>query len=624
MGQATNKAVTQKGGTEQDSQATSNKINKKQPSNFKNDMHKFLDFLPFDYIIAAFCASFCTASFISLITTAAAYTDLTFLSALSPISFIICMVVVFAGQLALSVITKAKQVIPSTLLASAVAFGAILAYNNPSQIYFNIGIGFVMFLVVAWVAKDDKIGFTKLRLPKKSLWIIAVLGALLFTVTVSLACIARYHAYMTYNFDFGIFAQMFENMRTTGLPNTTVERNTLMSHFGVHFSPIYYLLLPLYMIVPRPETLLVLQALFVAAGVFAVVLLCKKLNLSTNITIAFTFIYLFFPSLSNGCLYDFHENKFLTVLILWTLYFVISKNTRMLFVFAVLTLMVKEDAAIYIMAIALYIILGRKQFIKGGILFAVSIIYFAFATNMVAALGDGIMINRLDNYIPAGEAGFLAVAKTCFFNLGYFISQIFTADKIAFMIWMFLPLAFAPFMGEKKAILLLLVPMLVVDLMSNWQYQYDINYQYTFGVAALLIFMAIMTVQGLSRRNRHTVVLMSCAMCFIMSFSLFYPRVRTYTNAQNANKTTVAAYNDLIATVPKDASVTADNNYIPYMYNFTDLYMYPNYYGSAQKTEYYLVSSGNIASNADNLKTFMGDSYQLIGSAGAMQLYKLK
>ena len=91
-----------------------------------------------------------------------------------------------------------------------------------------------------------------------------------------------------------------------------------------------------------------------------------------------------------------------------------------------------------------------------------------------------------------------------------------------------------------------------------------------------------------------------------------------------SNKTTVAAYNDLIATVPKDASVTADNNYIPYMYNFTDLYMYPNYYGSAQKTEYYLVSSGNIASNADNLKTFMGDSYQLIGSAGAMQLYKLK
>lgn len=88
------------------------------------------------------------------------------------------------------------------------------------------------------------------------------------------ACIARYQSYTAHNFDFGIFTQMFEHMRTTGLPDTTVERNILMSHFGVHFSPFYYILLPFYMIVPRPETPLVLQTVFVAAGVFAVPSAC--------------------------------------------------------------------------------------------------------------------------------------------------------------------------------------------------------------------------------------------------------------------------------------------------------------------------------------------------------------
>lgn len=189
---------------------------------------------------------------------------------------------------------------------------------------------------------------------------------MLFVVFVSVASISRYSAYMAHNFDFGIFTQMFENMRTTGLPDTTVERNVLMSHFGVHFSPFYYVLLPFYAICPRPETLLVLQALFVAAGVVPVILICRRLGLSPTAQSACALIYIFFPALANGCLYDFHENKFLTVLIMWALYFIVKENTIGTIVFCALTLTVKEDAAIYIMAIALYIILSQKNTSSAG------------------------------------------------------------------------------------------------------------------------------------------------------------------------------------------------------------------------------------------------------------------
>ena len=85
-------------------------------------------------------------------------------------------------------------------------------------------------------------------------------------------------------------------------------------------------------------------------------------------------------------------------------------------------------------------------------------------------------------------------------------------------------------------------------------------------------------------------------------------------------------YNELIATIPTDAEVTADGVYIPHMYNFPELYQYPNLHGDRQnkQTEYLLVSGNNVGNNTDDLATFMGDDYTLISEAGNMQLYKLK
>ena len=149
-----------------------------------------------------------------------------------------------------------------------------------------------MFFIIVWIGKDDKLNINDIKLPKNSEWITAGVLLLLFTILVSVASIARYNAYMASNFDFGIFTQMFENMRTTGLADTTVERNVLMSHFGVHFSPFYYVLLPFYAICPRPETLLVIQAAFVALGIIPVVLICKQLKLTKSVTVACSLIYI--------------------------------------------------------------------------------------------------------------------------------------------------------------------------------------------------------------------------------------------------------------------------------------------------------------------------------------------
>lgn len=594
-------------------------------------LKRFLEFLPLDYIFAALCAGFCFGSFMTLMTTDVKYTDISFVSAVSLQVLLGSTVVFFALVILISVILKSKRIVPFSLLASAVLFGSTLAYKgcvigdeNASNIYMNIAIGFVMFFITAWICRDDKLGAAGIILPKHTLKITAAVGIVLFTMIVSAACIARYSAYMSHNFDFGIFAQMFENMRTTGLADTTVERNTLMSHFGVHFSPFYYVLLPFYILCPRPETLLVIQAAFVAIGVIPVILICRHLKLSRSITAVISLIYFFFPSFANGCLYDFHENKFLTVLILWALYFIIKDNLIGSAVFCLLTLMVKEDAAIYIMAIALFVILTRKKFIFGSIMLAGAIVYFLIASSVVALLGSGIMDDRLADYMVNGEGGLGAVVKNCLSDFGYLLSQVFTQEKIIFMVWMLLPVAFAPFLSEKKSMLVLFIPMLAVDLMPSWPYQYDIGFQYTYGAAALIIFMTIMVIAGAKRKTKNIILTFGLSMSIVMSFSLIFPRSAYYIDIAVTNHDMNEQYTELIGTIPKDAEVTANGYYIPHMYQFKNLYQYPNNYDENKKTEYLLVYRLDVDGNTNNLRTFMGDDYEFIKNAGDMRLYKLK
>ena len=148
----------------------------------------------------------------------------------------------------------------------------------------------------------------------------AVVGAtVLFFLFVSVWTVCRVYSFSVPTYDFGIFAQMFHSMKTTGLPMTTVERDGMLSHFAVHVSPIYYLMLPFYWIVPIPATLQVLQAAVLASAVIPLWKLGKHHNLTPVMRFYLCLLLLVYPAYAGGTSYDIHENAYLTPLILWLL-----------------------------------------------------------------------------------------------------------------------------------------------------------------------------------------------------------------------------------------------------------------------------------------------------------------
>lgn len=599
----------------------------KKKLSFKNFFDKLSQSgLNIEYIISAFLSSFILSYIIQLLKSPMFFQLDSYYNS---INFALFWIITVTGGLALCLfthITKQASLIPRTLIVLTAILSILYSsYNDTSDVYFLIGLAVVNLIVVLWCVKDDKLEISKIKVNYKMCFAVACALFLILSIYFSHITSLKYRNFHNATFDFGIFAQMFENMARTGAPLTTVERSVEMSHFGVHFSPVFYLLLPGYYIFRSPIYLICAQACIVALGVFPVYLICKKLGLSGKVTLSFELIYSFYPCLINGCFYDFHENKMLTTIILFLFYFILCEKNIPTIIFSLILLSVKEDAAIYLIAIALYVLLSRKKKMLGTIMLSMAVVYFVLAQAIVSKLGsEGVMMWRLSDYFVNGEEGFFSVFKSILFDVGYLIKMMFTADKFPFIVWMFLPLLFTPLMQEKISNLILLLPIIPINLMQSWQYQYDINFQYTYGVAALIIFLAILGIKNLKGNKKRIALLMSLIMCASAFVNIVSPKIKNNKLINETQSEISKSIDEMLhSTITRDDSVTANHFIMPHLYYVKEIYTVPEYYKEIEQTDYFVINTKD-SENTEKMKIVMEDDYTLINSCGFVEIYKHK
>ena len=401
---------------------------------------------------------------------------------------------------------------------SFLVYGAVsvaLSANNAATRAFSAfifsALAFVVIVLCINYAKDQKIPLLTKDISFKASLIIVISAFVIFSAYWVFLLWARLETYCAPCFDMGIFTQMYDNMTDPAhgfQPITTCERGSYLTHFAVHFSPILYLLMPFCLIFEPTVVLVVAQIVLVLSGVFPIFLICREIKLSNIKSTVMSLLYMLYPVMSSGSFYDFHENAFLAPLILWTLYFSHKKkwyNTLLMFVFALLVLMVKEDAAIYVAFIALYVIFGHKKYIRGAAMFAMTVAYFFFAIYMISYFqqdmlfgAEGNMLSSRYANIIGEEAGFLSLVKVFIFNPALYAVESLTANKLVYIFNMLLPLAFLPLITRKPSRWLLLGPFYILNLVTDYQYQYDIGFQYSFGSGALLVYLAVVNLADLS------------------------------------------------------------------------------------------------------------------------------
>lgn len=529
----------------------------------------------------------------------------------------------------LTILRKRVSMQGWTLFGSSLLYGFMTVFEAGSAgfSYYTVTAAVLLALLFWYLQREGLLPFPYELAERRTVALIAA-AAVGVAVLIGWSTVIRYESYSSSTFDFGIFAQMYESMATTGQPLTTVERNELMSHFSVHFSPIYYILLPFYMLFRTPAFLPAAQIAVVVSGVIPVYLLAKHLRFGEGMKLAWSMIYLTLPAFITPCFYDFHENLFLPPLLLWLLYFCEREKRVAAVGVAVLLLLVKEDAGIYLVAVGLYLLLARGRYPWGSILVGLGVVGFVVSVSIVHAIGgETLATSHYLNLIPAGHPGGLSgILRTVLVNPAYVLTQVLSAEKLTFLLQMLLPLGLFPLLGRRLMDLVLLFPVVAINLMTNYGYQYDVGYQYVFGTGALLVFLAMKHASEWKPGTaRNTLTLLAVLSSLFMCFSLNARNVESIATSYSARKEAAAETTALLESIPKDASVAVSTFLMPHLYAHPEVYMYPSVYrADMPETEYAVfdLRAGYFSEYDDAIAYYTERGYELVETRGFAELYR--
>lgn len=480
------------------------------------------------------------------------------------INFIICFILF---SIVKSLFLLDTDMIFLGLTSTLYSIQLLILQPNP---YMLFGICLFQLLYCYYYSNKIRMLLSKLLLSRTMYWIFIVFIILCITIVISLLTICRYSLSRTSTFDMGIFAQMFYNMKEHGSMLTTCERNRVLSHLDVHTSLFYYILLPIYWFFPDPKTLLVCQAMAITIGGIPLVLLCKHFGFTKKMTLAITFVYAFSPATWGGCLYDFHENVFLMPTLLFLFYsYEKNQNIRMILM-VLLVCSIKEDAPLFVIIFGLYILISDKNIKAGVCVTTLGIICMTIAFAYLSQNGEGLMVGHYGNLTADGTL--LGILKTLLTNPGYLFTQMFTAEKLAFIIAVFMPITILPFMTKKYSRYILFIPFVFVNLLPADVYMYSVFYQYVFATYMFLLYLSLLNLKD-AKYTMKQLFCFSCAYLTVFAFSSHISQKTYYLSEMENNEYEIECIEDMIASIPEDASISASTFFVPQLSQREEIFM---------------------------------------------------
>lgn len=418
---------------------------------------------------------------------------------------------------------------------------SVFSFNLSEQLYFSFSMWLIIFVSVTLTLLIAQ------RISLKGFKYITVLLLTFILCFVSGILVLRIFMVSSFNYDMGIFTQLFHNMVRGAGPVTTLERDGFLSHFKVHVSPSLYLLAPIFAMFPRPETLNLMQVVLTLLGLIPLYLILKQFEFKQTTRFLLLALYIVLPGMLTGHLYDFHENALLPPLLLSLIYCVISQKRWGVLLFTLLTLGVKEDAMIYVLSLGLYFILQDKFEFSTAyrrflilVMVLLPIIYFSGCILWLNQYGDGAMTSRFKNFMLPEQSGLGAVVKNALMNPSFTLHNLMKPTKIIFLIIVVISTVGMLFIQMNWTTYLLLLPLLVINLLSDYPYQIDLGKQYAYGSFTLILWMLILGVDVLSQQfqRKHHVIRWLLTLAFGASYAFtmtnYWPQSYRFTDyAQN-------------------------------------------------------------------------------------------
>jgi uncharacterized membrane protein len=481
------------------------------------------------------------------------------------------------------------------------------------------------------------------------------MAILIYTVCLSMAEIITYYSFQTYTWDLGIFNQaLWSTLHGRFLYYTTEPFYTSTGCFlGTHFGPIILLVLPVYAMYPKPEGLLVMSTFIVAIGALPAYDLANFFLKNEKTAAILAIFYLLYPPLQGVTLSGFSLEPFAVTLFLFIVLYMVRNNFRELALAVTLGLITHEASSVVIAFIALYGMLYHKSienrgFLASVIILIVSIAYF-FAAQKLRIFFGWTGIPSLWN-----EWGIVGAASSVDLPLKIATNPIgaweaLTYDgvtKISYLLLLFLPTLFLPFLGLKG--LIPAIPYLCISLLSSYALYYNIEGHYGAFVVPFIFVALIHGIDKLQKNNRYRIsvskiakiLFLVCLILLATFLPLVYPAFENYKTSYEHN----TIVHKFISSIPQNASVLTQSNLFPHLSNRPDAYTIPppmwgEQYRQVDKemllnlnesgVDYVLLdfkSSPHYATTAELIKSDFIDpnsaKYELLDEEDGVMLYK--
>lgn len=438
--------------------------------------------------------------------------------------------------------------------------------------------------------------------------------------TLSEFAVTNHQALHTRTTDLGYYDNIFyQSLHGRPLGCSFVKGG---NHISAHFDPILVLLSPLYMLYPRAELLLMLQSVWLGAGVVPVYLMGRSVLRKRRYGLVLGLIYVLYPAMHGANLYEFHSLTLVTPLMLWLLYFLEHRHFKSYAITLVLLLLCREDVPLLATFVGFYaVISGKRKFVRVGyltVLFCAA--YYVFVKSQVMPASGVLNTGSNEGYsyeyyfrdlIPhhKGVRGLVLTLisnpmKVLDFSIG-------DKQKIQYLLTLFVPLGFMPFFAKRARLMMLYG--LLVALLASRKPVYKPHFQYAcmiFPIAFAIAPMGLRRILDDPRTERfgfNRERLLAGTMAFMLTSAFFvswkYGVLWTNTAFRGGFSTVArppldekyveqyAKVREMVDLIPPGASVSTTNKLGPHVSNRREVY----FYRQKKQTHYVFVDLGEIA-----------------------------
>ena len=277
------------------------------------------------------------------------------------------------------------------------------------------------------------------------------------------------------------------------------------SFFGDHFSPALLAILPLYVLFPRPETLIVVQTIALAVGVWPVYLLARRFLPTVGQRLVWVAAYLLSAPLSFVALYDFHEITLAVAPLGFAMYFLATRRTIPMILSLLVALLAKEEVAVIGVGFGVALALQRRWWPSAMVIVGSVLAFVVTLKIIIPAFAAGAPYQYLGRYVSLGRDE-AEIARTLLLDPLRALAVLGKGEvgsKVVFVLSLFGPGLLLAFRSPWALVTSL--PTLGYLMLSDYGGFHTHHNQYGAPLIPLALGASILGLAGLSERWRRRV-----------------------------------------------------------------------------------------------------------------------